>query len=157
MLFQLQLRVFYSLHDSKTPALIGLATMITNVVANLLALAVMSPDYLVAALGVGFGLANCVGMVLAWLVLRKRLGGLAGRQIGQSLLRMHAAALPAALFALAVALGITAEFSTSKIWAAVIVIVGGGGALGLYLGCARVLKVSEVTDLIGMVRSRLGR
>jgi putative peptidoglycan lipid II flippase len=157
MLFQLLLRVFYSLHDSRTPALIGLATMTTNVAANLIALAVTSPDNLVAALGAGFGLANCVGMVLAWLVLRKRLGGLAGRQIGQSLLRMHAAAVPAALFALVVTLALTAEFSTSKLWAAVIVIVGGGGAIGLYVGFARVLKISEVTDLIGMVRSRLGR
>ncbi len=44
MLFQLLLRVFYALHDSKTPALIGVATMVTNVGANLIALAVFPPE-----------------------------------------------------------------------------------------------------------------
>ena len=34
MLFQLLLRVFYAMHDSKTPALIGVVTMVTNVAAN---------------------------------------------------------------------------------------------------------------------------
>ena len=48
MMFQLQLRVFYSLHDSKTPAIIGLATMIMNIAANLIALSLFRSE-LVAA------------------------------------------------------------------------------------------------------------
>jgi len=157
MLFQLLLRVFYSLHDSRTPALIGVASMIANVAANLIALAVVPPGDLVAALGVGFGLANVVGSVLAWLVLSRRLGGLAGKQIGGSLLRMHVAALPAALFALAVTVAITAFFSTGKFAAAMIVIVGGGGSLVFYVMLAKALRVTEVTNLTAMVRSRLHR
>src|SRR5258708_31430091 len=54
MLFQLLLRVFYSLHDSKTPALVGVATMIANVGANLIALAIVPSRDVVAALGIGF-------------------------------------------------------------------------------------------------------
>lgn len=157
MLFQLLLRVFYALHDSKTPALIGLATMVTNVGANLIALAVFPKSEVVAALGAGFGLANLVGAVLAWRVLGRRIGGLGGRQIGGSLLRMHAAAVPAALFALAVAVTVSTAFSTSKIYAAVVVVVGGAGALMLYVMFSRVMRVTEVTDLTGMVRSRLRR
>ena len=49
MLFQLLLRVFYALHDSKTPALIGVATMVANVGANLIALAVFPKSEVVAA------------------------------------------------------------------------------------------------------------
>jgi putative peptidoglycan lipid II flippase len=157
MLFQLLLRVFYALHDSKTAALIGVATMVANVGANLIALAVFPKSSVVAALGAGFGLANAVGTVLAWRVLSQRLGGLAGRQIGQSLLRMHAAAVPAAIFALIVSLLITSVFSTGKIYAALIVVIGGAGALVIYLFAARKLRVSEVTDLMGMVRARLRR
>ena len=157
MLFQLLLRVFYSMHDSRTPALIGVVTMITNVGANLIAVVVVSPGILIAALGVGFGLSNSVGCVVAWMVLSRRLGGLAGHQIGQSLARMHTAALPAALFALGVTLGIQAEFSTRKLYAAVIVAVGGAGAVLIYVLVARMLRVAEVTDLIAMVRSRLRR
>lgn len=157
MLFQLLLRVFYALHDSKTPALIGVVTMVTNVAANLIAFAVFPPTQVVAALGAGFGLANLAGAVLAWRVLSRRLGGLAGHEIGASLLRMHAAAVPGALFALAVAVMMTAVFSTGKVAAAFVVLLGGGGALVLYVMFARALRIAEVTNLLAMVRSRLGR
>jgi putative peptidoglycan lipid II flippase len=157
MLFQLLLRVFYSLHDSKTPALVGVATMIVGVAANLIALALVPPHDLVAALGVGFGLANLVGAVIAWRALGRRLGGLAGHQIGRSLLRMHAAAVPAALFALVVAAMFHAAFSAGKLSALLTLVFGGAGALVLYVVFARMLRVAEVTDLLGMVRSRLRR
>ena len=157
MLFQLLLRVFYSLHDSKIPALVGVATMIANVAANLIALAVVPRHDVVAALGIGFGLANLVGTVIAWRILSRRLGGLAGHEIGRSLLRMHAAAVPAALFALIVAVIVHTVFAAGKPSAVVILVVGGAGALALYVLFARVMRVSEVTDLIGMVRSRLRR
>ena len=157
MLFQLLLRVFYALHDSKTPALIGVATMVTNAGANLIALAVFPKSEVVAALGAGFGLANVVGTVLAWRVLSRRLGGLAGHQIGRSLARMHAAAVPAAVFALVVAVLIGSVFSTAKSFSALVVVVGGAGALLIYVVAARKLRVTEVTDLMGVVRSRLHR
>ena len=157
MLFQLLLRVFYALHDSKTPALIGVVTMVANVGANLLALALFPKSEVVAALGAGFGLANLVGSACAWRVLSRRIGGLAGNQIGSSLIRMHAAAVPAAVFALAVAVTVTTVFSTAKGYAAIVVLVGGAGALLLYVVFSRLLRVTEVTDLTGMVRSRLRR
>ena len=34
MMFQLLLRVFYALHDSRTPVLIGVATMAVNIAAS---------------------------------------------------------------------------------------------------------------------------
>src|SRR6266705_45528 len=157
MLFQLLLRVFYALHDSKTPALIGVVTLVANVGANLLALALFPKSEVVAALGAGFGLANLVGSACAWRVLSRRIGGLAGNQIGSSLIRMHAAAVPAAVFALAVAVTVTTVFSTAKGYAAIVVLVGGAGALLLYVVFSRLLRVTEVTDLTGMVRSRLRR
>jgi putative peptidoglycan lipid II flippase len=157
MLFQLLLRVFYALHDSKTPAVIGVVTMVANVGANLLALALFPKSDVVAALGAGFGLANLIGCVFAWRVLSRRIGGLAGHQISIGLLRMHAAAVPAALFALIIALAVGTAFGTAKVYAALVVIVGDSGAVLLYIVFARMLRVSEVTDLIGTLRSRLHR
>jgi putative peptidoglycan lipid II flippase len=161
MLFQLQLRVFYSMHDSRTPALIGVVTMVVNVAANLIALSIFPVHEVVAALGVGFGLANLIGSIIAWRVLSRRLGGLAGRQIGGSVLRMHAAAVPAALFALIVALASSRAASLwhvpGKVADAAAIAVGGLGALVIYVILSRVLHVAEVTDLTGMVRSRLRR
>ena len=57
-----------------------------------------------AGLGVGFGLANLAGAVVAWRMLSRRIGGLDGRAVASSLVRMHVAACPPALFAIAVSL-----------------------------------------------------
>jgi murein biosynthesis integral membrane protein MurJ len=155
LLFQLLLRVFYSVHDSKSAAKVGAATMVVNVAANLIALAIVPTQDLVAALGLGFGLANLAGSVIAWRILSQRLGGLEGKQIGSSLLRMHAAAIPGALLALAVVAAAGSALSPGKLSATLVLIVGGAGGLLTYVVSARALQVTEVTGLIGMVRSRL--
>jgi putative peptidoglycan lipid II flippase len=154
MLFQLQLRVFYALHDSKTPALIGLGTMSVNIVANLVALHTLPRHDVVAGLGVGFGLANLLGTVLAWRILSRRLRGLDGLAIGGTLAKMHAAAIPAALFAVFVGMIVGSGHRTA---AAITTVVGGGGALALYLMFARAMGVRELTRVSGMIRARLGR
>ena len=148
MIFQLQLRVFYSVHDSKTPALIGLATMTVNIVANLIVLSMLR-SHLVAGLAAGFGLSNVAGLLIAWRVLARRLRGLDGFRIGRSLVRMHAATVPGALLAILVGL-VTGN-------AIVVVVVGGGLAAGIYLLFARALKIEELTSLTGTIRARLGR
>jgi putative peptidoglycan lipid II flippase len=149
MLFQLELRVFYALHDSKTPAIIGLVTMVVNIVANVIALDSLPAGRVVAGLGVGFGLANLVGSVIAWSILSRRLHGLDGYRIGRSLVRMHAAAIPAALLAVIVAI------LTSS--SAVVVIIGGGLATGMYFVFARALRIDELSGLMRTVMGRLGR
>jgi putative peptidoglycan lipid II flippase len=149
MLFQLQLRVFYALRDSRTPAFIGLATMTMNIVANYVALAVLPKSEVVAGLGIGFGLANLLGSVLAWRILTRRLRGLDGWLIGRSLVRMHAATLPAALIVILVGLLTPNPYTT--------VIIGGGLAVLLYLAFARALRIEELTRLTSTVMSRLRR
>jgi putative peptidoglycan lipid II flippase len=154
-LFQLQLRVFYALHDSRTPALIGVATMMLNIAANYAALAVLPPGYVVAGLGAGFGLANLAGAVLAWRVLSRRLGGLEGRAVASSVLRMHAAAIPAAVFAIVVSLrpwGILAAGRPGTIAA---IAVASCGALLIYVLFAKAFRVTEVTTLATAVTARL--
>ena len=154
MIFQLQLRVFYSLHDSKTPALIGLGTMSLNIVANLIALNALPKHDVVAGLGVGFGLANLLGTYVAWRILSRRLRGLGGRQIRRTLVRMHAAAIPAALLVVFVGM----IFGTDSFFGATgTIILGGGGALLLYLMFAKALQVTELTSLGRSVMSRFGR
>jgi putative peptidoglycan lipid II flippase len=156
-IFQLQLRVFYALHDSKTPALIGMATMSLNIIANLVALNVLPQNELVAGLGVGFGLANVLGSIIAWKILSGRLGGLDGRAVGSTLARMHAAAVPAALLAALIGL-LVGSFVTGPRSAALITLVlGGGGGLLVYLLFARALQVRELSSVSRTILSRLRR
>jgi len=154
-LFQLLLRVFYSMHDSRTPAFIGLATMTVNIVANLIALAILPPQHVVAGLGAGFGLASLTGTVVAWRVLSRRIGGLDGYAIRRSLVRMHAAAIPAAIFAIAVSVMVNSVISGGRFAALVTVTIGGTGAMFLYLLFAKAFDVRELNDLIATVRARL--
>jgi putative peptidoglycan lipid II flippase len=155
--FQLQLRVFYALHDSRTPALIGVLTMIVNVGANYAALTALPPGQVVAGLGFAFGLGNLAGSVLAWRLLSRRLGGMDGRVIGACLLRTHAAAVPTALLALAVALAAATVLPPGPLGALVAVTLAGAAALLLYLFLARVFRVSELTGLLATVTARLRR
>ena len=155
--FQLQLRVFYSLHDSRTPALIGVVTMVVNVGTCYVALVALPPGHVVAGLGAAFGLGNVAGSVLAWLVLSRRLHGLAGRAIGRSLLRMHAAAIPAAVLSLALTVAAGSLLPDGRLAAFVTAAVAGGCALLAYLVLAYFFRVRELTGLAGAIRARLGR
>jgi putative peptidoglycan lipid II flippase len=157
MMFQLMLRVFYAMHDSRTPMYIGVGVMATNIAASLLALAVLPAGHVVQGVAAAFGLANVVGAALSWRILSRRLHGLAGRQITGSLIRMHLAALPGLFFALAASLMVGVILPPGPAFGIVTVIIGGGGALLLYLLFARALGITELTELTSGLRTRLGR
>jgi murein biosynthesis integral membrane protein MurJ len=154
-LFQLLLRVFYAMHDSRTPALISVVTMVINIVANLIALAVLPPRQVVAGLGAGFGLASLAGTVTAWRVLSRRIGGLGGQAVRAGLVKMHAAAIPGAIFAIAVGVMVGAVLSGGRIAAFFTVAIGGAGAMLLYVLFAKSFGVAELNDLTSTVRARL--
>jgi putative peptidoglycan lipid II flippase len=157
MVFQLQLRVFYAMHDSRTPALIGVAAMAMNIGANLLALAILPPRLVVAGLGVGFGLANLTGAVIAWRVLSRRIGGLDGHAVASSLVRMHLASLAPACFAIAISLMVGVLLPAGRLGAFVIIALAGSGGLLLYVMFARALHVSELAGLTETVSARFRR
>jgi putative peptidoglycan lipid II flippase len=136
---------------------IGVAVMATNIAFSLLALAVLPAGHVVEGVAAAFGLANVVGSVISWRILSHRLHGLAGRQIASSLVRMHLAAVPGLFFALAASLMVGVILSPGPVFGIVTMIIGGGGALLLYLLFAKALRITEVTELTSGLRSRLGR
>jgi putative peptidoglycan lipid II flippase len=155
-LFNLLLRVFYALHDSRTPALIGAVSMAVRIALSFLALVILPPALVVAGLGVGFGISSLVMMVMLWRVLGKRIGTLDTRRITITLVRMHVAALPGMVFAIVAWVLIAAIAPGGTITNLAIVAVGGGGGLLLYLLTARRLQVAEVSELTASLRARLG-
>lgn len=87
-IFQLFLRAFYALQDSKTPFQINLVAVGFNTVVNV-------PLFLwigVKGLALGHALAYTLGVVLQSRSLRKRIGGLDGARIRRSLGRIALAA-----------------------------------------------------------------
>jgi putative peptidoglycan lipid II flippase len=157
MMFQLMLRVFYAMHDSRTPMFIGVAVMITNVTASLLALGIMPAGHVVEGLAAAFGLANLVGTIVSWRILSRRMRGLDGRKIARSLIRMHLAAVPCALFALAITFAVAVVIPSGPAFGVITVIVGGSGGLLLYVLFAKALGVTELAELTAGLRTRLRR
>jgi putative peptidoglycan lipid II flippase len=157
MMFQLMLRVFYAMHDSRTPMFIGVAVMITNIAVCLLSLTSLPAGHIVEGVAAAFGLANLVGAVIAWRILSRRLRGLGGQQIARSLVRMHLAAIPGVIFALATSFMIGVLLPPGPAFGIATVIVGGSGALLLYLLFARALGIGEVSELTAGLRTRLHR
>jgi putative peptidoglycan lipid II flippase len=157
MVFQLLLRVFYALHDSRTPMFVGVAVMVANIGISLLVLNVVPTGHVVEGLGVSFGVSNVVGAVVSWRILSHRLDGLAGRQIADSLGRMHLAAVPALIFAWAVTFMVGVLFAPGPVFGLITVVLGGSGGLLLYLLFSRALGIREVTTLTSTVKTRLHR
>ncbi|HEY2080087.1 MAG TPA: murein biosynthesis integral membrane protein MurJ [Streptosporangiaceae bacterium] len=154
-LFNLLLRAFYAMHDSRTPALVGAVSAAVRIATGFGALLILPPAGVVAGLGVGFGISSLVMAVWLWRILSRRVGGLDNRRIGTTLVRMHVAAVPGMVFALAVSVIIDRIAPAGTVAALATVAVGGTGGLVLYLLAARFLNVAEVTELTRSLRLRL--
>jgi murein biosynthesis integral membrane protein MurJ len=155
-LFNLLLRAFYAVHDSKTPALVGCASMAVRIACGFGALLLLPPADVVAGLGVGFGISSLVMALWLWWILSRRVGGLDTRRVNRTLVRMHLAALPGMLFAIGTSLVLGQMAPGGTLTSLAIVAIGGSGGLLLYVLAARRLRVTEVTDVIALCRARLG-
>jgi putative peptidoglycan lipid II flippase len=85
--FQLQLRAFYSMADSRTPAFVMCGVSGVNIVTALaLANALPARDRAVA-LALSFALSYAVGAAICFRLLRRRLNGVEGRRITRTVVR----------------------------------------------------------------------
>jgi putative peptidoglycan lipid II flippase len=156
-IFQLLLRVFYSFGDTKTPALIAGVNVAINATLSLIAYFTLPARYIVIGLAFAFTLTYVIGSGIAWLLASRRIRGLGGRSVASGLSRMYVAAIPAAVVALAI-LWLTREITPiTALSSAIILAAGGGFGLLLYLLAAHRMRVTEVSSIIGLVTSRVGR
>jgi len=157
VIFQLLLRVFYALHDSRTPAIIGLLTAIATVAGNFIVLAVLPPGQVVIGMAFVYGLTSVFSAGVAWRLLNRQVGSLDGRLVTRSLVRMHVASIPALVFALVISLTVGSVLHAGPLYGLIVSVVGGGGALLLYIVVARALHLNELSQLTKMVGGRFGR
>ncbi len=157
VIFQLLLRVFYALHDSRTPAIIGFLTMIATVIGNLIVAAILPPGQVVVGMAFVYGVSYVFSAVVAWRLLSRRVGGLDGRVVTRSLVRMHVATIPPLVLAFAVGAAVGAVVHPGPVYGFVTVLIGGGGAVLLYIVVAKALRLDELNQLMRMVGGRFGR
>jgi putative peptidoglycan lipid II flippase len=156
MFTQLQLRVFYSFRENKTPAILGMVMLIVGVVGDLVALEVLPPTRTVVGLAFAYDLVTLSGAILAWPLLLRRVGSLDGWRITRSLVRMLLATVPGLLFALVVMAAVGSFMHQGPLYGLVATVVGGGGAVLLYAFCSRLLGIEEFRTLMRSVAGRFG-
>jgi murein biosynthesis integral membrane protein MurJ len=156
MLTQLQLRVFYSFRENRTPAVIGMVMLIVGVIGALVALTALPATRTVLGLAFAYDLVSLTGAVIAWPLLLRRVGSLDGWRITRSLVRMFLATLPGLLFAIVVIVAVGSALRPGPLYGLVITVIGGGGALLLYALCSRVLGIEEFRTLMRSVGGRFG-
>jgi putative peptidoglycan lipid II flippase len=154
-IFQLLLRVFYSLADTRTPALIAIGNVAISITLGLIGYAILPTDMIVEGIAIALGISWTVGCVVAALILRRRLLGLGARQMIRTHVKIAVATIPAFVFALTVHEVFVKLFYYQLITSVLALAVGGAGAAVLYVLVARRLRISEVETLAGTVMRRL--
>lgn len=137
-------RAFYSLHDTRTPVLIGVGAMALNI---LLSLVLMGP-LLHGGLALATTIATLVEMVVMLLLLRRRLGGLEERRLQRAVLR---SVLVSGLMAPILA-GLASQLTDvhPALLGSAGIILGGA----FYLLSMWLLKAEEIPGLLGLLRLR---
>lgn len=92
-------RAFYSLKDTRTPPLVGIGYTVLTV---LLAIALMRTRLQYASIALATSVGVTIGMIVMFELLRRRLGGIDGRAITLSFLRVLIASAALGAVALAV-------------------------------------------------------
>jgi putative peptidoglycan lipid II flippase len=156
MLTQLQLRVFYSFRENRTPAVIGMVMLLVGVIGALVALDALPATRTVLGLAFAYDLVSLTGAVIAWPLLLRRVGSLDGWRITRSLVRMLLATLPGLVFIFVIVALVGSFMHQGTLYGLVITVIGGGGALLLYALCARILGIEEFRTLMRSVGGRFG-
>jgi putative peptidoglycan lipid II flippase len=155
--FQLQLRAFYAMADSRTPALVNFVVAGINICAAL-ALSALIPDRQRAvALALAFATAYTVGAVVCLGLLRRRLSGVDGARVLQTAVRVAVASVPAAVLTAVIAHLVRSALGHGTIGSLATVVFAGVAGAALFLALALRMRVRELSALADIVRSRLGR
>lgn len=152
----LMLRGFYALEQTRRVFWVQCVIAVTNVVLAVLLTRGAPPEQTAPRLVLAYGGAYLVGATLSYALLRRQVGGLQTSVLVRFLVRLVLAAGIATLVAAAVATGLDAVWEgDSKLRAlAQLVVVGVADAVVLVL-LARALRLREVTEITGLVTSRL--
>ena len=154
--FQLLLRAFYAMQDTRTPALVNVASLVVNVIANVVLF--FAFDLGVQGLALGHAASYAVGSALLLVLIRRRLGGLDGRSMLPVLGRVVVAAAATACAAWLVATGLAEWVGTATLGEqALQVLAAVGAGLVVFLVAATLLRIEDVTNVRRQLAGRWRR
>ncbi|WP_341718231.1 murein biosynthesis integral membrane protein MurJ [Micromonospora sp. FIMYZ51] len=148
---------FYALPDTRTPALINIPVVALRIGVQVALFLIFSASFAGAGMMIGNAVSYLAAAIASAWLLRPRVGRIGLGAILRTLGRVAVAALGAAVAGLLVVAVLPGDDTPSRLEAIVQLLVGGAVIGGSYLGLAMVLRISEITEVVGMVRRRLGR
>ncbi len=154
--YQLQLRAFYAMQDTRTPALINLAVNVTTVVVDVSLYVSLPGDLQVLGLAAGQASSYLVGVVVCTTVLARRVPRDPDGQVLRTTVRCAFAVLGPALAAAAVVALVDEVVGIGATGAGVALVLGGLLLGGGYVLMARRVRVAEVEQLVGPVLAKAG-
>jgi putative peptidoglycan lipid II flippase len=148
---------FYSLQGNKTAALINLPVVALRITAYVVLFAVLSESLAAAGMTAGNAISYVASALISLAVLRRRIGRLNLASVATALAKVLLAAGVAAAAGVLVLQVLPGGAEPGRPAALLQVLVGGAVILLAYLVTAALLRVHEVSQVVGMVRRKLGR
>jgi putative peptidoglycan lipid II flippase len=147
-------RAFYALSDTRTPVIVGVISLVSNIVLSMVFIRFIGdPTQLATGPFAGLALANSVTTLVEalvlWGLLRRRIGSVQDGRVTDTLLRTLAATA-----VLVLTLLLVQSLNQSPL---VTAIVGTGIGAVVFFGAAYTLKLEEVRSVLGAVLRRVKR
>ncbi len=148
---------FYSLKDARTPVIIGVISVLTNLFLNLWLNSLMG----FRGLALGTAIAANVNALLLLALLSRRLGGIDGARVGRSLLKISIASAIMGIAAFYTEAWLHGALPVRMLGAAIVprvlrVLGAIGAGLGVLALAAWVLHIDEFRQAMRRLLSRLG-
>jgi putative peptidoglycan lipid II flippase len=144
---------FYSLQDTKTPAIAAAIAVTANLVFSLLLMSPLGSS----GLALATALAGMVNGSILVAVLNRRLGGIEWRSVGRSAWRVIVACIPLVLACFWVTGAQVWQRPGDWVAKSVMLAVGIGLSVSGYLGAHALLRSEELDLVWGMIKKKLGR
>jgi putative peptidoglycan lipid II flippase len=148
---------FYALQANKTVALINIPVVAVRIAGYFVLAEVLSKSLAAAGMTAANAASYLLSALISLAVLRRRIGRLNLGSVARALLKVLVAAAVATGAGLLVLRLLPGGDTPDRLDAILQVVAGGAVIMLAYLLVAMLLRVQEVSQVIGMVRRKLGR
>ena len=150
--FQLELRAFYAMQDTRTPALVNLFAVGINTVADLIFVRFLK----VEGLALGHATAYTFAAITSAIILRRRLGSLGGRMLVPALAKILVGGLAAGAVSYGLSHWVAATLGTGSLDRQLIQVVGStAGGMLTFVVVAIAFRMPELQMIRQFVSVRL--
>src|SRR5438105_9755241 len=154
--FQLQLRAFYAMQDTRTPALVNLVLAGINIAADLVMILVLPAAQRAVALAIGYSISYFVRYAWFTVLLRRRLGRQPRAQVGRTLVRLSLAGLVAATVTYVASHAITDALGIGLTGSLAGIVAGLAVGVPTYIGLVLRMRIPEVLEVRELARGSVG-